>query len=148
MNTPALSSAARQKIESEVKAAVDMLIAGCEALDMEMAFAPFLDSPEFRMMGMDGSLCDYQTYVKNNVDFLTECSSFDLTTVQTEIKILAADLAIFSWVYKARATLKTGEQYVFDNAGASFVFKKLGDEWKAIYYQESTLPPTHIPTND
>ena len=143
-----LSDVEKQQIESGVRAAVDTVIAGCEALDMEMAFASFLDAPEFRMMRADGSLCDYGTYVKENVDYLSICASFDLTTVQTEIKVLAADLAIFSWVYKVVATLMTGEQDVFDNAGASFVFKKLGEEWKVIYYQESTQPPLHIPNSD
>jgi hypothetical protein len=145
MEAPVLSDVEKKQIENEVQIAVDTVIAGCEALDMQMAFAPFLDAPEFRMMGMDGSLCDYQTYVQANVDYLTTCVSFDLTTVQEEINILAADLAIFSWVYKVVATLKSGAQDVIDNAGASFVFKKLGAEWKVIYYQESTLPPTHIP---
>ncbi len=145
MGAAVLSDVEKKQIASAVKAAVDTVIAGCEALDMEMAFAPFLDAPEFCMMRADGSLCDYQTYIQDNVDYLSTCARFDLTTVQTEINVLAADLAIFSWVYKVVATLKSGEQDVIDNAGASFTFKKLGDEWKVIYYQESTLPPVRIP---
>ncbi|MBN2499533.1 MAG: hypothetical protein JXB38_02135 [Anaerolineales bacterium] len=148
MQVSVLSDVEKAKIESEVKAAVDTVIAGCETLDMEMAFAPFLDAPEFRMMRADGSLCDYGTYIKENVDYLSTCASFDLTTVQTEIKVLSADLAIFSWVYNVVATLKNGEQDVFDSAGASFVFKKMDGAWKVIYYQESTQPPSHIPNSD
>jgi hypothetical protein len=121
------------------------LIAGCEALDMELAFRIFSNSPGFLMMGTDGSLCDYQTYLNNNIAYLMTCSNFELTMLKEEIRILNRDVAIFSWAYRAEATLKTGEQDIFENAGATFVFSKVNkDEWKVVYYHESSLPPTRV----
>ncbi len=70
------SSSEKEQIEHEIREAINTLIVGCEALDMELA------------------------------------------------------------------TLKTGEQDIIENAGASFVFSRVNDEWKVIYYHESSSPPT------
>ena len=144
MNADHLSNSEKETIEKELHAAIDTLIAGCETLDMELAFGIFSNSPDFLMMGTDGSLCDYQTYVNNNIDYLMTCSNFKLTTFKEEIRILRRDLAIFSWAYRAEATLKTGEQDIVENAGATFVFSKVKDEWKVVYYHESSTPPIRV----
>lgn len=139
-----LSSSEKERIEDELQAAVDSLIAGCEALDMELAFGAFSDSADFLMMGTDGSLCDYQTYLRNNIEYLMTCSSFELTTLDQEIRVLNRDVAVLSWAYKAEATLKTGERDVVERAGASFVFGRVNGEWKVVYYHESSVPPTRV----
>jgi hypothetical protein len=145
MNPEHLSSSKEEKIKKELQEAINTLIAGCEALDMELAFRIFSNSPGFLMMGTDGSLCDYQTYLNNNIAYLMTCSNFGLTMLKEEIRILNRDVAIFSWAYRAEATLKTGEQDIFENAGATFVFSKVNkDEWKVVYYHESSLPPTRV----
>ncbi|MBN1649142.1 MAG: DinB family protein [Spirochaetales bacterium] len=127
-------------ISGELHAAVDKLITGCEALNMESAFGIFSDSSEFLMMGTDGSLCDYQTYIRNNMEYLKDCRSFRLNTFKREIRILDEKTAIYSWAYGAEATLKTGETDIVENAGASFLFRKTMDEWKVVYYHESSVP--------
>jgi hypothetical protein len=145
MKTDSLLSAEQGRIKEELRGAINTLIRGCEALDMELAFSVFSDSPDFLMMGTDGSRCNYQTYVNNNVDYLRTCSSFELTTFSEEIRILNRDVAIFSWAYGAKATLKTGEQDIVEKAGATFVFGKVENEWKVVYYHESSLPATRLP---
>jgi hypothetical protein len=148
MKTASLSNAEQERVKEALRRTINSLIRGCEALDMELAFSVFSDSPDFLMMGTDGSLCNYQTYVTNNVDYLTMCSSFELTTFGEEIRILDSDTAIFSWAYGAKATLMTGEQDVIENAGATFVFRKLENEWKVVYYHESSLPATRLPKGE
>ena len=144
MDVEQLSDAEKGKIEKELRDAIHTLIAGCETLDMEAAFGIFSDSSAFLMMGTDGSLCDYRTYVNSNIDYLMTCSSFKLTTFREEIRILAHDIAIFSWAYKAEANLKTGDQDVVENAGATFVFNKINGVWKVVYYHESSVPTKRV----
>lgn len=145
MNAEHLSYSEKGKIKKELQEAIHTLIAGCEALDMELAFGIFSSSPDFLMMGTDGSLCDYRTYLNNNINYLMTCENFKLTTFQEEIRILDRDMAVFSWGYRVEATLKTGEQDIIENAGASFVFSKVNDEWKVVYYHESSVPLIRIP---
>lgn len=70
MSAEHLLNSEKAKIKKELQEAIHTLIAGCEALDMELAFGIFSNSPDFLMMATDGSLCDYQTYLNNNVDYL------------------------------------------------------------------------------
>ena len=135
----------RQQIEDELSTTFDELIAGCEALDLERAFSIFADTPDFLMMGTDGSLCDHRTYLKNNIDYMMTCTSFKLTTFRREIRIISREVAILSWAYRAEAGLKTGERDIIENAGASFVFRKVAGEWKVVYYHESSVPPVRVP---
>ena len=67
---------------------MNTVISGCEALDMDMACKVFLNSPGFRMIGMDDSLCDYQTYLDGNIQYIMNCLEFKLTTFKEETKIL------------------------------------------------------------
>ena len=143
-NSQRLSTAEKSQIQQEIKAVIDTLITGCENLDMKMAFGMFTDDPEFLMMGTDGTLCDYQTYLKNNVDYLMTCASFKLTTFQEEIRILDQETVLYAWAYGVEAALKTGEQDIIKNAGASFVFKKQNGLWQVVYYHESSVPPVRI----
>ena len=126
-------------IKSELYSALDKLIKGCETLDMKLAFEIFSDSASFLMMGTDGSLCDYQTYLKNNIDYLKDCNSFKLNTFKKEIRIINKETAVLSWAYGVEAKLKTGEVDLIDNAGASFVFSKIQGNWKVVYYHESSV---------
>ncbi len=133
--------AEKGKIEDELNSAINRLISGCEKLDMALAFEIFSDSSEFLMMGTDGSLCDYQTYLKNNIDYLSGCESFKLITFDRKIRIINSEVAIFSWAYGVEAKLRTGDIDIIDNAGASFVFRKIENTWKVVYYHESSVPP-------
>ena len=128
------------KIKDALHSALDKVITGCETLDMKLAFEIFSDSADFLMMGTDGTLCDYQTYRKNNIDYLTSCESFKLHTFKKEVRVFSEEMAVLSWAYGVEAKLKTGEVDIIDNAGASFVFQKIQNEWKVVYYHEASVP--------
>lgn len=144
MNKQSLSIAEKEQIHREIKEAINTLIVGCENLDMDLAFNIFFNSPDFLMMGTDGTMCDYQAYIKNNIEYMMTCSSFKLTTYREEIRIVSPKMAIYLWAYGAEATLTTGERDIVDNAGASFLFEKKDGEWKVVYYHESSSPPKRI----
>jgi hypothetical protein len=139
-----ISLSNKEKIEIEIQTIIETLIQGCEALDMDMAFSMFANIPEFIMMGTDGSQVDHETYVNNNIAYLSDCSAFELTTFNSETRVLDENTAIYSWAYAAKATLKSGDVDMVDNAGATFIFHKLNGEWKVVYYHEATVPPRRI----
>ena len=144
MDAECLSDLEKEKIKDELHEAINTLKLGCEALDLDLAFSIFSNSPGFLMMGTDGLLCGYHEYLSNNIDYLTTCTKFKLTTFNEETRVLDRDTAVFAWAYRAEATLETGEQDVAEHAGASFVFRKVSDEWKVVYYHESSLPVTRV----
>ena len=77
------------------------------------------------MIASDGYFYNYKTFLNNNKNYFEICSNFKLTTVKQEIKVLSDDSALVSWIYKVIATLKTGEQDIWEKAGATFLFKKI-----------------------
>lgn len=141
MNLP---NSEKDKIVKEVKEAFNTVVDGCESLDMELAFKVFYNSPDFYMIAPDCSICDYRTYVDNNIRYLKECSDFKLTTFNEKIKFLSSDRIVYTWIYKAEATLKTGDRDIVEKAAATFLFEKIDNEWKVIYYHEASLPPVRI----
>lgn len=144
MKEHSLSIAEKEQIQKEVEEVLNSLIEGCETLDMELAFGMFLNFPDFVMMSTDGTLYDYETYLKDNIDYLSTCSSFKLTTFRKEIRVINNETAVCAWSYRAEATLKTGERDIVEHAGASFVFTKIDGEWKVIFYHESSSPTKRI----
>ncbi|MBI9050099.1 MAG: nuclear transport factor 2 family protein [Anaerolineaceae bacterium] len=139
-----LTPVQKEKMEKEINEIIVTLIKGCETLDMDMAFGMFANIPEFIMMGTDGSQVDHDTYVNNNINYLSDCSAFDLKTFNGETRVLDENTAIYSWAYQAKATLKSGDIDMVDRAGATFVFRKIADKWKVVYYHEATVPPRRI----
>ena len=142
-----LSEQKINKIQKEVKEAFNTITEGCESLDMDLAFKVFYNSPDFYMISIDCSICDYQTYINNNINYLKECSNFKLTTFNEKMKLLSEEMVVYSWLYKAEATLKNGDKDIIENAGATLLFKKIDNEWKVIYYHEAALPPISISKN-
>lgn len=136
-----ISENRKKEIKDEIKKEIDSLIIGCESLDMSLAFKVFSKSPDFFMIASDGNFYDYQTFYNNNKNYFEICSSFELDTKKLDIKVLSDDLVIVSWLYKVVATLKTGNKDIIENAGATFLFKKIDNKWIVINYQESSLPP-------
>ena len=115
------------EIREELHDAINALIKGCETLDMKLAFKIFSNKPDFLMMGTDGTLCDYKTYLDNNINYLKDCQSFKLKTYKKEIRILNRDLAILSWAYGVEAILKTGEKDIIDFKQKKAVCNRCGN---------------------
>ena len=142
-----LSQLEKDRIKKEIKEAFNNVVDECESLDMELAFRVFHNSPDFYMIAPDCSICDYRTYIDNNINYLRECSDFKLTTFDEKIKLLNSDMAVYSWIYKAEATLKTGDRDIVEKAAATFLFEKIDNEWKVTYYHEVSLPPIKVSKN-
>jgi ketosteroid isomerase-like protein len=128
----------RERIEREVLATLARLIAGCERLDMELAFGMFDRSDAFRMVAGDGTVCTFDEYYESNVGYLGQCESFQLETVQANVLVLRSDLAVLTWSYRVKATLQSGAQDRIGRAGATFLLELRDGEWKVVRYHESS----------
>ncbi len=130
----------RTRITREIHDVLDRLIRGCETLDMDLAFGMFDRSDAFRMVAGDGTLCTFAEYYANNVAYLSQCKSFMLDTIGTNVLVLRDDLAVLTWSYRVAATLESGSRHRIDRAGATFVLQKEDEQWRVIRYHESSSP--------
>lgn len=126
-------------IKEELHFLISSMISSFESLDCKAAFEVFHNSVDFIMMGTDGTICGYDSYVKNNLSYFDLCEDFKLKTFNKEVRVIDDNTAVYSWAYGVNAKLKSGETDVIDHAGASFLFHRINSNWKVVYYHESTV---------
>ncbi len=95
-NVNLLTESDKDLIKKEIRKEIDSLIAGCEMLDMEKAFAVFSDDPGFYMIAADGCSYDYHAFITNNRNYFKSCLAFQRNTDKLGIKVLSADHVVVS----------------------------------------------------
>jgi ketosteroid isomerase-like protein len=136
-----MTDSEKEAIKSEVKKEFTAMVEACMKVDLQTALSYYWDSPDFKGFGVDGELIDYATFKKANEEFFNAVQTLQFLSIKEDIKVLASDLAIFIWQYKAEIDLKTGEKMNFDKIGVTYLYKKIDGVWKIVYYHESALPP-------
>jgi len=102
----------------------------------------FLNSPDFLAVLPDGSFRNYEQEINHSKAFFESVSSLHLTKLSEYNNVLARDLVITAFQIKTDATLKTGEKLTFEKLMITGILKKIDNQWGAIFYQESGLPPS------
>lgn len=132
-----LTQRQKDQIKTEVKAAVDSMIARDERLDADGVMQYYSDSPDFVAFNPDGSRSDYQAMKKGLVDMLSSLASLKILATREDIIVMTKDIVIDSWIGKTEAVLKSGDKMVFDPDGVTQVFQKIAGQWRAVYSHES-----------
>jgi len=132
--TKQLSQQEKDRIKTEVKAAVDDIVVKLDNLDAEGALQHY--SPELVHVA-DGSQNDYRTYKKGWVGVNNSATSWKLVPVHEEIMILTKDLAITTWVGKMEYVAKSGDKTTTHPIAYTDVFEKIDGQWKVIYEHAS-----------
>ena len=78
------------QIRNDVTAATDTIVARFNRLDVEGTFAVYHESPDFVVLGPDGSKVDYAAYKKMNADFVAPAASVMLTTKANDCRVMAS----------------------------------------------------------
>ena len=143
-HSSSLNNLEMNKIQNEINSELASLIEGCHELDLEKIFRPFSKDPDFYMIAADGKSYSYQEFYNNNKSYFDNLSAFRITTIKKDITVLSSDYVLVSWIYSVVATGKEGWQDIMDSAGATFLFKKVGSDWKVVKYQESTATPQRV----
>ena len=146
VNDNGLTADEEAAIEIVLRDKIGALVAGCESLDMDVAFQSFSRSPAFLRMTTDGSLSDCESYISDNVEYMSNCSRFRLHTRDLQVRVLGPAAAVVAWSYSAEASFRSGEQALVEKAGATFVFGLVRGEWQIVYYHESSTPPVRTTT--
>jgi len=141
---PPLTDAEKAAIQTDIRKAVNSMVLGVEGLNIDSALAIFSDTPEFFMITPEGSAIDYKGFYDANKEFFSSCSRAKFTSIQDQFQFLGSDLVLYSWIYSAIIDTKAGDQFIYDKVGATFLIKKLENRWMAVYFHESSLPPTVI----
>ena len=132
-----LTQQQKDQIKKELTAVVDSMIARFDRLDVNGGFQYSWDSPEYVAFNADGSRSDFQATKKAAIDALGSMVALKISTVREDFTVLSKDLAICAWAGKEEVTLKSGDKVLYDPDATTLIFRKIADQWKAIYSHES-----------
>ena len=134
-----MNSTEQEAAKKEIKEIVNVIFQGLEKLNAEAAFQPYLNTPDFILFTVYGTMVDYQGAINGHAAWFKTLSSIKVTTIKEEFRFLPDNLVIYPWLGKFEMTLKTGEQVTVD-FGVTMIFRKIDNQWKVIYQQTSQVP--------
>jgi hypothetical protein len=134
-NNKPVSDAQKEKIKGEVKEVVNTFIKGCDELNFDMAIEPFLDSPDFEYIA-NGKTYNYQELMSMRPLF-DKMINQKLTIADEKYKVLDNSTVLFTTNYKWLQNYKDGHSILEDPASFMFMFKKINNKWRIIYWVDS-----------
>lgn len=138
---PAQMTPQEQETEKkEIKEVVNLIIQGLEKLDAEAAFQPYLNTPDFILFTVYGTIVDYQGAINGHAAWFKTLTSIKVTNIKEEFRFLPDNLVIYPWLGKFEMTLKSGEQVTVD-FGVTMIFRKISNQWIVVYQQTAQVPP-------
>jgi hypothetical protein len=134
-NNKPVSDAQKEKIKGEVKEVVNTFIKGCEEVNFDMVTESFLDSSDFVYI-TNGKTYSYKEIMamRPNYDGLLNQK---ITTVDEKYTVLDNSTVIYTSNSKCVTKFKDGHSTLYDPDAFMFMFKKIDNKWRVIYYVDS-----------
>ncbi|HQI42329.1 MAG: hypothetical protein B6D44_13305 [Ignavibacteriales bacterium UTCHB2] len=130
----------QETAKKEIKDVVKSITQGLENLNAETSFKPYLNSPDFILFTVQGSMVNYQRAKDEHAAWFNTLTSLKVTTIKEEFRFLPDNIVIFPWLGKFEMIFKTGEQLTVDFC-VTMIFRKIDNQWIVIYQQTSQVPP-------
>ena len=118
----------------------DLQIRACKRGDLEALFQTMWNSPEFIAIMTDGARLDYQGVKTFTAELFESAPSVKFTRAKDDFLFLSKDLVLYAWNGKCDMTLRAGGNSRIDSYAVTYVFRKIGKEWKIIFSHESASP--------
>jgi len=131
----------KDQIKTELSTVFDNFVKIYKSLDPNAVLNYYWDSPDFVIVGADGSVKDYQGLKKDNEELFKSLSSVKIITAKQEYMIVSKEAVVIFWLGRFEAQMKDESLLVFDPDAVTFVFQKINNEWKITYQADSALPP-------
>jgi ketosteroid isomerase-like protein len=131
-------------ITSEVSAALRDLTLYSEAAQGDAFLRCYAEIPEFLAVSGDGMVRNYQGFSKICKDYYDALQQQKLSTIHEIFHVLDESTVVLCWSGNIDAYFKNGDRMKMPNYTVTYLFKKMGGEWKIIHSHESALPPETI----
>jgi len=138
---PPLDEAA---IKHEIAQTAQGLFGAFSHADIDGILSFYADDPEFRAIEPDGKVTDSAAFRKSTREFFAGVASESIQTRSQDIRIIDPDTAILTWNGGFQTRMKDGTTVGCDSYGATFVFRRIGKDWKIIHDHESGVPPQPV----
>jgi hypothetical protein len=136
--TNIISEKDQEIIKGEIKQVVNIIVKGCEEANFDMAMGPWLNSPDFIYI-MNGSILSYQDVVNGMKPMFDALSNQKFTMVSEKFSFLDKSTVLYTTNCKFLMNYKDGHSILADPTAWFMLFKKIDNNWKAIYGVESFI---------
>jgi hypothetical protein len=134
-NNKPVSDAQKEKIKGEVKEVVNTFIKGCGELNFDMAVEPFFGSPDFVYIG-NGKSYSYKELMAMKPLF-DKYLNQKITIVDEKYAVLDNTTVLYTTNCTWLVNYKDGNSILEDPETFMFMFKKLDNKWRVIYWVDS-----------
>ena len=131
-----VTDAEKDKIKGQVKELVNTFFKGCEEVNFDMAMKPWLDSPDFVYIN-NGYALNYKGVVDAMGPLFKALLNQKITIADEKYAFLDKSTVLYTTNCKSLSNYKDGHAILQDPTVMLIIFKKIKNEWKAIYSVES-----------
>ncbi len=139
-----LTADEKAAIKKDISNRINDIIQGAKELNVEKAASVYSDDPEFRIVNPDGTVTDFETMKKGQLEGFKGLKSLNFSTIKQDFTFLTKDLVMCTWTGINEFELTTGEKMKVEPYVGSLLFKNKEGVWKIIYAHETTASPTPI----
>lgn len=139
-----ITDAEKSAIMQEVFKILDTTVDAYNKIDLATVKSFFLDSPEFLSISANGTIQNLEEKINETTNFFENISSLQITILDKKANVLERDLVALTVLEHVEAILKTGNKFSFDKITVTEIYKKIENNWKVTFFQESALPPVII----
>jgi hypothetical protein len=141
-----LTVSEKQEIENEISNLGKSFFTHVEKRNIDSCMNYFENTSDFWSVNADGTAGDYNSLKKINGEGFSQMKSFSSKLNNEKIRILSKTQVLYTYFATQEFVLKTGETMKMENVAGTMLLDKIGDSWKATFYQESGGQPVKVDT--
>ncbi|HVB04540.1 MAG TPA: nuclear transport factor 2 family protein [Chitinophagaceae bacterium] len=134
----------KDRILKEVKPLAEGLIHYSETAQVDLFLNCYAETPDFHAISADGMIRDYKEFKKICIDYYGSLKEQKFTTSHKIFHVLGDSTVVLCWSGNIDAYFKNGGVWKMKQYTVTFLYIKIGGQWKIIHSHESALPPQVI----
>ena len=134
------------QVIKEVKDVLSKITEYSQEAQLDSFLCCYHNYPAFLHFSADGKMRNYDEFRQICTEYYTSLNRQKLFTINENFNVLDANHVIIGWTGNINAELKNGSLMIMNNYSVTYVFKKIGRDWKIIHVHESGLPQETITT--
>jgi hypothetical protein len=112
----------------------------CEKMDPAIMTKYCLEGPDFAFVMPDGKVYSFAEFSRMWAEMIPQIPAQKINLRTEKVIVLAPDAALYFWQGGNDMIQKDGVVMRTDPYCGTYLLRKVGREWKAAYFHESSLP--------